>query len=112
MQAGHGRPRLAVASAPTTPDSPTIEPTERSMPAEQMTKVMPIASTPNTEVDRTMLKKLETERNTGDRNRHDGGQRRQHQQRLEAETRRRRRRVRARSAGGRARRELRTWAAL
>ena len=68
MQAGHGRPKLAVAKAPTTPEKPTIEPTERSMPAEQMTKVMPIASTPITEVDRTMLRELETDRKTGDRN--------------------------------------------
>ena len=36
------------------------------MPAEQITKVMPIASTPITEVDRTMLRELETERKTGD----------------------------------------------
>ena len=32
------------------------------MPAEEITKVMPIASTPNTEVDSRMLRKLETER--------------------------------------------------
>ena len=36
------------------------------MPAEQMTKVMPIASTPNTDVDRRILRKLETEKNTLD----------------------------------------------
>ncbi len=54
--------------APTTPESPRIEPTDRSMPADEMTKVMPIASTPNTDVDRRMLRMLETDRKALDRN--------------------------------------------
>src|SRR5271165_1217746 len=62
MPTHQGRSRLEVSMAPTTPDSARIEPTERSIPAEQMTKVMPIASTPNTEVDRRILRTLETER--------------------------------------------------
>ena len=37
-------------------------------PADEMTKVMPIASTPNTDVDRRMLRMLETERKALDRN--------------------------------------------
>ena len=52
--------------APTTPESASIEPTERSMPAEQMTNVMPIANTPNTEVESRMLRMLETERKAFD----------------------------------------------
>ncbi len=52
--------------APTTPESASIEPTERSMPAEQMTKVMPIANTPNTDVDSRILRMLETERKAFD----------------------------------------------
>ncbi len=61
-----GRSRLEVNIAPTTPESARIDPTERSMPAEQMTKVMPIASTPNTEVDSRMLRTFETERKAFD----------------------------------------------
>ncbi len=57
-----GRSRLEVSIAPTTPDTARIDPTERSMPAEQMTNVMPIARTPNTEVESRMLRMLETER--------------------------------------------------
>ena len=52
--------------APATPDSARIDPTDRSMPADEMTKVMPIASTPKTDVDRRMLRTLETERKTSD----------------------------------------------
>ena len=66
MPIDQGRPRLEVSIAPTTPESARIEPTERSMPAEQITKVMPIASTPNTEVESRMLRKLETERKAFD----------------------------------------------
>ncbi len=57
-----GRSRLEVSIAPTTPESARIDPTERSMPAEQMTNVMPIASTPNTDVESRMLRKLEREK--------------------------------------------------
>src|SRR5271157_2519783 len=63
MPTHHGQSRFEVRIAPTTPESARIEPTERSMPAEEITKVMPIASTPNTDVDRRMLRMLETERN-------------------------------------------------
>ena len=62
-----GRSRLEVSIAPTTPESARIEPTERSMPADEMTNVMPIASTPNTDVDSRMLRTLETERKAFDR---------------------------------------------
>src|SRR5271154_2268783 len=61
-----GRSRLDVSIAPTTPDRASMEPTERSMPADEMTNVMPIASTPNTEVERSMLRMLETERKAHD----------------------------------------------
>ena len=43
------------------------EPTDRSMPAEEMTKVAPIARTPMTEVARRMLRKFETLRKNGER---------------------------------------------
>ena len=36
------------------------------MPADEMTKVMPIANTPNTDVESRMLRTLETERKTFD----------------------------------------------
>src|SRR5271166_1102873 len=62
MPIHHGRSRFDVSIAPTTPESARIEPTERSMPADEMTKVMPIAKTPNTEVESRMLRMLETER--------------------------------------------------
>ena len=54
--------------APTTPERASIEPTERSMPADEMTNVIPIASTPNTEVESRMLRMLETDRKALDRN--------------------------------------------
>ena len=53
--------------APTTPDSASMEPTERSMPADEMTNVMPIASTPNTDVESRMLRMLETDRKALDK---------------------------------------------
>ena len=37
------------------------------MPADEMTNVMPIASTPNTEVERRMLRMLETDRKALDK---------------------------------------------
>src|SRR6185437_8644819 len=67
MPTHQGRPRLEVSSAPTTPARPRIDPTDRSIPAEQMTNVCPIADTPNTEVDNRMLRRLEPERKTFDR---------------------------------------------
>jgi len=36
-----------------------IEPTERSMPAEEITKVMPMASRPSVELAKRMLSALE-----------------------------------------------------
>src|SRR5271166_2362482 len=66
IPAHHGQSRFEVSMAPATPDSARIEPTDRSMPADEMTKDMPIASTPNTDVDRRMLRTLETERKTFD----------------------------------------------
>src|SRR5271163_5003769 len=57
-----GRPRSDVSIAPATPERARMDPTERSMPADEMTNVMPIASTPNTEVESRMLRMLETER--------------------------------------------------
>src|SRR6202020_3491509 len=57
-----GRSKLEVSMAPATPDSASIDPTERSMPADEMTNVMPIARTPNTEVESRMLRILETDR--------------------------------------------------
>src|ERR1700728_3371239 len=61
-----GRSKLEVSMAPATPESASIDPTERSMPAEEMTKVIPIAKTPNTEVESRMLRILETERKAFD----------------------------------------------
>src|ERR1700722_19311289 len=57
-----GSSRLEVSIAPTTPESARIDPTERSMPADEMTNVMPIANVPNTDVESRMLRMLETER--------------------------------------------------
>src|SRR5271165_7103161 len=62
IPAHQGQSRFDVSIAPTTPDKARVDPTERSIPAEQMTNVMPIASTPNTDVDKRMLRTLETER--------------------------------------------------
>ena len=55
-------PALSTASAPTTPEKPTTEPSDRSRPAEQITKVAPIASTPITAVASRMFRMLETEK--------------------------------------------------
>ncbi len=63
----HGRSRLDVSIAPMTPERASMEPTERSMPADEMTKVIPIARTPKTEVESRMLRMLETERKAFDR---------------------------------------------
>src|SRR5271155_3454512 len=63
----HGRSRSDVSIAPTTPERASMEPTERSMPADEMTNVMPIANTPNTEVESRMLRMLETDRKALDR---------------------------------------------
>src|SRR5271163_469205 len=57
-----GRSRFDVSMAPATPESASIDPTERSMPADEMTNVMPIASTPNTEVESRIFRMFETER--------------------------------------------------
>ena len=43
---------------PKTPAAATIEPTDRSMPAVAITKVMPIASTPTTLACVSMLRTL------------------------------------------------------
>src|ERR1700722_13259833 len=61
-----GSSRLEVSIAPTTPESARIDPTERSMPADEITNVIPIAKTPNTEVESRMLRILETERKAFD----------------------------------------------
>src|ERR1700722_2787448 len=61
-----GSSRLEVSIAPTTPQSARIAPTERSMPADEITNVIPIAKTPNTEVESRMLRILETERKAFD----------------------------------------------
>src|ERR1700722_19646110 len=61
-----GRSRFDVNMAPATPESASIDPTERSMPADEMTNVMPIANTPNTEVESRMLRMLETDRKAFD----------------------------------------------
>src|ERR1700733_11796322 len=61
-----GSSRLEVSIAPTTPESARIDPTERSMPADEMTNVMPIANVPNTDVESRMLRILETERKAFD----------------------------------------------
>jgi hypothetical protein len=45
------------------PVAATIEPTERSMPAVAITKVMPIASTPTTLPWRSTLNRLSLDRN-------------------------------------------------
>ena len=57
--------RVLVPSSPTrippkTPAAATIEPTDRSMPAVAITKVMPIASTPTTLAWVSMLRTLST----------------------------------------------------
>src|SRR3984957_10295824 len=61
-----GSSTLEASIAPTTPESASIDPTERSMPADEMTNVMPIANVPNTDVESRMLRMLETERNAFD----------------------------------------------
>src|SRR3984885_13072002 len=61
-----GRLKSEVSMAPATPESASIDPTERSMPAEEITNVIPIAKTPNTEVESRMLRILETERKAFD----------------------------------------------
>src|SRR5580693_1770298 len=61
-----GRSKLEVRIAPATPESASIDPTERSMPADEITNVIPIAKTPNTEVESRMLRTLETERKAFD----------------------------------------------
>src|SRR5580692_1817866 len=61
-----GRSKLDVSMAPATPESASIDPTERSMPADEITKVIPIAKTPNTDVESRMLRTLETERKAFD----------------------------------------------
>src|ERR1700689_4763922 len=61
-----GRSKLEVSMAPATPESASIDPTERSMPADEITKVIPIAKTPNTDVESRMLRTLETERKAFD----------------------------------------------
>src|ERR1700677_5081162 len=61
-----GRSKLEVRIAPATPESARIDPTERSMPADEITNVIPIAKTPNTEVESRMLRTLETERKAFD----------------------------------------------
>ena len=53
-------------SVPTTEERPSTDPKERSSPAELITKVAPIAKTPKVAVARIMLKRLLTERNTGE----------------------------------------------
>src|SRR6202451_928687 len=61
-----GRSKLEVTMAPATPESASIDPTERSMPAEEITNVIPIAKTPNTEVESRMLRILEIGRKASD----------------------------------------------
>ena len=61
-----GRSKLEVSIAPTAPETASIDPTERSIPAEQMTNVMPIAKTPKTEVESRIFRVLETDRKAFD----------------------------------------------
>ena len=61
-QTGQGSGKLSTSRQPTTPDNASTEPAERSMPAEEMTKVAPIASTPITDVASRMLSVLEIDR--------------------------------------------------
>ena len=61
-----GHSNVTTRAAPTTEDRPSTDPKERSSPAELMTKVAPIANTPKVAVARMMLKRLFTERNTGE----------------------------------------------
>src|ERR1700677_3581297 len=56
-----GRSKLEVRIAPATPESASIDPTERSMPADEITNVIPIAKTPNTEDESGRLRQLEPE---------------------------------------------------
>jgi hypothetical protein len=51
--------------AQTMPEKANIEPTERSMPAVRMTKVMPTARIPMKEIWRITLKMLNAERKFG-----------------------------------------------
>src|SRR5882672_5254425 len=55
----------ARANAPVTPASAIIEPTERSIPPETITIVMPMAMTVITAVWRATLARLPDERNLG-----------------------------------------------
>ena len=87
MPIGQGRGKSTSSTHPHTPDRASTEPSERSMPAEEMTKVAPIASTPMTEVASRMLRKLETDKEIGRKHRHDGAERGKNEQRLDAEPR-------------------------
>src|ERR1700677_1764737 len=62
-----GRSKLEVKIAPATPESARIDPTERSIPADEITNVIPIAKTPNTEVESRMLRTLRSEEKGFDR---------------------------------------------
>src|SRR6185503_9508687 len=64
---------LIIAYAPATPDRARIEPTDKSMPPETITTVMPIAMMVITAVCLATLARLPAERNLGSRtaiNRH------------------------------------------
>ena len=61
-----GHSRVTTKAAPTTEERPSTDPKERSSPAELITKVAPIANTPKVAVARIMLKRLLTDRNTGE----------------------------------------------
>jgi hypothetical protein len=57
---GQGSPKEFTLSAPTTPDSASTEPSDRSMPAAAITKVAPKPRMPITAVASRMLRKFET----------------------------------------------------
>ncbi len=59
-------PTFCMASAPTTPASAMVEPTERSNSPETMTSVMPTAMIDTSVVCRPILAKFSAVRNTGD----------------------------------------------
>ena len=71
----HGSSSVTTRAAPVTDARPRTEPSDRSIPAELMTNVAPIARMPNVALARMMLKKLFAVRKTrtpepvtGDRN--------------------------------------------
>jgi len=60
--AGPGETGSLSSSAHTTPDAATMEPTDRSIPAARITKVIPAAVMARTDVCRVTLARLETDK--------------------------------------------------